>query len=511
MSTQPLSRSSLPTGALIGAPAPAATGIVHLGLGSFHRAHGAVDTALALAAGGGDWGILGVANRSRRIVEGLRAQDHLYSVLELTPHGQRTGVVDVHRGTLVAADDPDGVLAAVADPAHRIVTLTIWEKGYHRSAVTGRLDVDDPQLAGELAVGRPRTLLGQLAVGLWHRALTSQAPVTVLSCDNMQSAGTTTAAMVHEYLIAAGAPDTVLDAVAATVTFPNAMVDRIVPATTDATRSAVERLLGVHDEIPVPAEQFSMWVLEDRFAAGRPAWEAAGVIFTDEVERYELVKLRLLNGCHSLIAYLGALDGRATIPEARAQDVVADCVAAAIDDEYLPSIELPTGFDAPAYVAQLFDRWSNTALADATARVGSDGSNKLLQRVPEPALRLLHQGRTPHQLALTVAAWIACVVPPAGFDPGPIAAQMDEPRRADLARATAGTTTLAAHVEAIMTGGFFPTALAEQRRFTDRVTELLDTVVRHGVRTAAADALASRDPLTAAGTTATTRQDAAHR
>jgi len=508
---RPLSRSTLPARALIGASAPARTGIVHLGLGSFHRAHAAVDTALAMAVGGGDWGILGVATRSRRVVEGLRAQDHLYSVLELTPHGQRAGVVDVHRGTLVAADDPDAVLSAVADPAHRIVTLTISEKGYHRSASTGLLDVDDPRLAADLATGRPRTLLGQLAVGLWHRALSSQAPVTVLSCDNMQLAGTTTAPIVHQYLAAAGAPDTVLDTLAATVTFPNAMVDRIVPATTDATRTAVERLLDLHDEVPVPAERFSMWVLEDRFAAGRPAWEAAGAIFTDEVQRYELVKLRLLNGCHSLIAYLGALDGRATIPEASAQDVVAACVQAAIDDEYLPSIELPTGFDAAAYVVQLFDRWSNTALADATARVGSDGSTKLLQRVPEPALRLLRQGCTPQQLALTVAAWIACVAPPDGFDPGPIAAQIDEPHRAALARATAGTTTLAGHVEAIMTGGFFPTALAEERRFTDRVTQLLDVIVRHGIRTAAADALASRDVCTPPGARTTPEHEVARR
>jgi fructuronate reductase len=297
---------------------------------------------------------------------------------------------------------------------------------------------------------------------------------------------------VGQYLDAIDAAAEVVDWVAESVSFPNAMVDRIVPAPTDATREQVRALLGFDDAVPVPAESFSMWVLEDRFAAGRPAWERAGAIFSPEVEAYELVKLRLLNGSHSLIAYLGALDGRETIPASFAQDFVARCVDAVIHDEHLPSIELPSGFDPEAYVAQLYGRWANTTLGDRTARVGSDGSVKLLQRVPGPAVAALGRGQVPQQLVLTVAAWICCVAPPAGFDPGPVASAMVEPARERLARTTAGTTGVRGHVEAVLRGGFFPAELTAGDTFTQRVADLVEVVVQHGVRQAAAEALAAR-------------------
>jgi fructuronate reductase len=493
-----LSHATLPAGHLLGAAAPERTGIVHLGLGNFHRAHAAVYTARALAAEPGDWGIVGVANRSHRIVDALRAQKNLYGVLELGPAGERVDVVDVHRRTLVAGEEAPAVLDAVADPAHKIVTLTVSENAYHRSARTGDLDLDAADIRADLAdPEHPRTTIGLLARGLVRRAAAGGAPLTILSCDNLQSAGTTTRRMVEQFLRAATAPAEVLDWVASSVTFPNAMVDRIVPGTTDQTRADVRRLLGVDDAVPVPAEAFSMWVIEDRFAAGRPRWEAAGAIFSDEVEAYELVKLRLLNGSHSLIAYLGALDGRPTIPASRGQDFVESAVRAAIEDEYLPSIALPRGFDAGAYVESLFTRWSNTALGDETARVGSDGSSKLLQRVPGPALRLLGRGQVPQQLALTVAAWICCVVPPAGFTPGPIAEAMQEPARARLAAVTAGAPTVRAHVEAVMHGGFFPDELTAHPELVSRVADLAEAIVTDGVRAAAREALAARPAVTA--------------
>jgi fructuronate reductase len=488
-----LDRSALPAVPLIGASAPEATGIVHLGLGSFHRAHAAVYTAQAMAAAGGDWGIVGVASRSRGVVDALSAQGHLYTVLELSAERERADVVDVHRRTLVAADQTAELLAEIASAATRIITLTVSEHGYHRNASSGDLDLDADAIRADLAdPDHPRTTIGQLAAGLARRLRAGGAPVTVLSCDNLQSAGRTTGRLVGRYLDALAVPAEVQDWVAAAVTFPNAMVDRIVPATTDATRERVRALLGVDDAVPVPAEAFSMWVLEDRFAAGRPAWERAGAIFTPEVEAYELVKLRLLNGSHSLIAYLGALDGRETIAASRGQDFVARCVDAAIHDEYLPSIELPSGFDAEAYVAQLFDRWANAALGDRTARVGSDGSVKLLQRVPGAALAALARGQVPHQLALTVAGWICCVCPPAGFDPGPVAAAMLDPARERLARATAAAAGVRGHVEAVLRGGFFPAELAASDAFTRQVADSAELVVRHGVRRAAAEALAAR-------------------
>lgn len=488
-----LSRAALPAVPLVGASAPDSTGIVHLGLGSFHRAHAAVYTAQAIADGGGDWGIVGVANRNRGVVDALSAQGNLYSVLELSAEAERAEVVDVHRRTLVAADQTGELLDEIATAATRIVSLTVSEHGYHRNASTGDLDLDAEAIRADLAdPDHPRTTIGQLAAGLGRRLRAGGAPLTVLSCDNLQSAGNTTGRLVRQYLDAAGAPAELLDWVGTSVTFPNAMVDRIVPATTDATRDRVQALLGLRDRVPVPAEAFSMWVLEDRFAAGRPAWERAGAIFTPEVEAYELVKLRLLNGSHSLIAYLGALDGQDTIPAACAQEFIARCVDAAIQDEYLPSIELPTGFDPDAYVERLFARWANTALGDRTARVGSDGSVKLLQRVPGPAVWMLDRGATPNLLALTLAGWICCVCPPEGFDPGPVAAATVEPARERLARVTAGAPDVRSHVEAILRGGFFPAELAAHDEFARRVADHVESIVRAGVREAAAQALASR-------------------
>lgn len=492
-----LSRATLPEGHLIGASAPDRTGIVHFGLGNFHRAHAAVNTALALAAEPGDWGIVGIANRSRRVIDAMAAQDGLYSVVTLDPGREEVGVVDVHRRFLVAAEDGPEVLAAVADPAHKILTLTISEAGYHLDARTNELHTDSPDIAADLADGGvdPKTPLGQISFGLLKRHAEGGAPITVLSCDNLLSAGDTTKAAVVGFLKAAGASAEQLAWVAASVTFPNAMVDRIVPAPTDATRAAAEQALGVEDACPVPAELFSMWVMEDHFAAGRPHWEAAGVIFSEEVEKYELVKLRLLNGGHSLIAYLGGLDHQETIPASRGQQFVEACTRAALVNEYLPSIDQPSGFDADAYIEQLFARWNNTVLGDKTARVGSDGSAKLLQRVPIPAVELLKSGRMPEQLALTVAGWICCTCPPAGFDPGPIAAAMIEPKIEALRAVTAGASGVREHVEAILRGGFFPDDLIAFDEFVARVVHFCEVIVADGVRMAAAEALDAGAPV----------------
>ena len=487
-----LSKKTL-SGAVLGASAPPNPGMLHLGIGNFHRAHAAVYTAKAMAVQGGDWGIVAVANRSRRVVDSLAGQDYLYSILELSSAGERVDVMDVHRETLVAAEQTPELMARIAHPDIKVVTLTISENGYCRNPVTGDLDVDGKLIGADLATpDAPRTSIGQLAGALLRRYAGDAGPISILSCDNLVSAGHTAHKMVSQFLQATATPSGFHDWYEASVTFPNAMVDRIVPGTTDATRARVRELLGVVDAIPVPAERFSMWVIEDRFAAGRPAWEEGGAIFTDEVEAYELVKLRLLNGSHSLISYLGGLDGRTTIPSSFGQDFVRESVTELLNTEYLPSIDLPTGFDAEAYVNQLFDRWSNHALGDSAARVGSDGSLKLLQRVPDPALRMLNLGQMPQQLALMVAGWIACIAPPAGFDPGPVAAEMIEPAKERIAAVTAGAGSVRAHVEAIVRGGFFPEALAERDEFVARVADFVQIITSHGVRDAARAALEAR-------------------
>ncbi|CAI9403181.1 Mannitol-1-phosphate 5-dehydrogenase [Aestuariimicrobium sp. T2.26MG-19.2B] len=327
-------------------------------------------------------------------------------------------------------------------------------------------------------------MIGLLARGLERRAH-DQSPIAVVSCDNVSSNGTTTRAAVLDYLDLAGAKSSVIEHIAQHVSFPNTMVDRIVPATSDLTRARVEHLLGVDDRVPVPAERFSMWVLEDSFPAGRPAWESAGVVFSDQVDRFEELKLLVLNAMHSLISYAGALAGCATIPEAWGHEFVREAVTTAINRECLPVITAPSGFDVETHVGRLYERWSNTALGDSIARVGSDGSSKLPQRLPRPALGALDRGEVPHVMALTTAAWICCVCPPDRFRPGAIADQMDEPRRAELLSLThgrLGSDRTRSVVAAVMPG------LVDQEPFIDRVTELVGVITADGIEQAATEA-----------------------
>lgn len=475
---------------------PGGAGILHLGLGSFHRAHQAVYTAAALGAEGGDWGIVGVASRSRRVVDALHAQDHLYAVATISPEGTSLVVPGVHTDSYVAADDPARVVDDLADPRIRIATLTVTENGYSYSNATQHLDVTDPIVASDLRGGDPRSTIGQLARGLQRRAAAGGAPISILSCDNLLSNGSHTEKLVRDFVRelpdAEGAD--VLAYLDRAVTFPSSMVDRIVPSTTPELTDRVAALLGVRDDIPVPAEPFTMWAIEDRFAGGRPAWEAGGAVFTDEVGAYEQLKVRLLNGTHSLIAYLGALRGAATIPDAIALPDVESAAAAILRQEYEPSVTAPAGVDIAQYERDLFSRWGNSALGHRTSQVGSDGSVKLGQRIPGPVLHALENGAFPHLIALTVAAYLACVAPPAGFDPGPHAAAMTDPARERLtAVATRDGRDLAAR--AIVDLQLFGEELAHRTAFVDRVGDLLDTIVTRGVDRAIADSLSASDAL----------------
>lgn len=493
----PLTAATTPLTALLHQRKSLTTGIVHLGLGNFHRAHQAVYTAAALAAQDGPWGILGVANRSGAIAAAMRRQDLRYGVLEISPDSSKVTIPAVHTGAIVAADNPNVVVDAIGNHGTAIVTLTVTEHGYTYSPRTHRLDIDSPAVQADLTAGSaPVTSIGQIVRGLQRRATTHAGPITILSCDNLSDNGSHTARLVREFIEAlpAGEQSDLLPFLDHAVTFPNTMVDRIVPTTTDVDREAVARQLGINDLIPVPAEPFTMWVLQDRFAAGRPAWEHGGAVFTDDVHPYELLKLRLLNGTHSLIAYLGALDGRPTIPDSIAQPFISDAARRILIDDYLPSITVPADVDIDHYVAELFTRWSNSALKHGTHQVGSDGSVKLAQRIPEPALLHLNNGRMPHHLALTLAAYLTCLAPPAGFDAGPHAAAMSDPARANLVALHSENPGSTAFVQAVLDGGLLGQDLAQHTDFTTRVAEFRDILIRHNPAAAAAEAAqAARD------------------
>lgn len=393
-------------------------GIVHLGVGAFHRAHQAAYVEACLAGGETDWGIVGVSLRSPDTRDALAPQDGLYTLAMRGSEEQQLQVVGSLLSLLVAPEDPGAVLTALTDPRIRIVTLTITEKAYLRAA-DGSLDDSHPDIAHDLAnPGSPKTAHGFLAEALARRRAAGTPPFSVLCCDNLPANGAALHRLMVEY---ASLRDQRLDRrvhagparqadlaryVADEVAFPSSMVDRIVPATTDADRARIAVALGAEDAWPVMTEPFRQWVIEDRFPAGRPAWEKFGVTMVEDVRPFEDMKLRLLNGAHSAIAYLGLLSAHATVDRAFADPAIREFVDR-LWAEAIPTLAQDAGLEPLAYTAELAARFSNAALAHRTAQIANDGSQKLPQRIVASALARLEAGLLPEHLSLVVAAWIA--------------------------------------------------------------------------------------------------------
>lgn len=385
-----------------------ATGIVHLGIGAFHRAHQAVYTEDVLNRDGGGWGISGVSLRSPDTRDALAPQGNLYTVAVRGANGERLRVVGSVTETLVAPEDPAAVLARLTAPGTRIVGLTVTEKGYCHDPATGTLDETHPDIRHDLAEpGNPRSALGFMAEALRLRREAGLAPFTVMSCDNLPSNGETVARLLRRF---AALRDPAFGRwVEDTVAFPNSMVDRIVPATTDADRAAVAAALGMDDAWPVMTEPFTQWVIEDRFTAGRPAWETCGAELVADVHPYELMKLRLLNGSHSCIAYLGYLAGYQTVSETMADPVFAAHVRRFMDEEVTPTLPVPPGADLGRYKSSLIERFHNPALKHRTWQIAMDGTQKIPQRWLNTVRERLAAGAPIERLALGVAAWMRYV------------------------------------------------------------------------------------------------------
>jgi fructuronate reductase len=377
-------------------------GIVHLGVGAFHRAHQAATVDDCLAAGETDWGIVGASLQSASTHDALEPQDGLYTLAVRGSDGERLRVIGSIGTVLVAPRDPKRLLDALTDPGIRIVTLTITEKAYLRDA-SGRLDVRHPDIVADLAdPARPRTAHGFLVEALARRRAAGHAPFTILSCDNLPSNGKTLHGLLVEFAALRGGD---LAAHVESVSCPSSMVDRIVPATTDADRARVLDALGVEDAWPVMTEPFSQWVIEDDFSAGRPDWERFGVEMVRDVRPFEEMKLRLLNGAHSSIAYLGLLSGLDTVAKSFGDPAIRRFVSA-LWAEAAATLPKDAGLDTQAYVAALTERFDNTALAHRTAQIANDGSQKLPQRIIGSAVDRLDRGDGAQHLMLAVAAWV---------------------------------------------------------------------------------------------------------
>lgn len=392
-------------------PAPR-PGIVHLGLGAFFRAHGALYIEDAAARSGGDWGIVGVSLQSPRMRERLAPQDFVYTACELGPEGQTLRQVETVVDVLVARETPETVLAIMADPAIRFVTLTITEKGYCHDPATGRLNFDHPDIRHDLTQSQPVSAPGYLVRALARRKAAGLPPFTVLTCDNLPDNGRLVRGIVLDL---AEKLDPGLAAwIADKGRFPATMVDRIVPATKPEDIDALTAQTGHQDAAPVLHEPFRQWVVEDDFvpaygAGARPDLGAAGVELVETVTAHEHMKLRMLNGTHSALAYLGYLAGHETIADTVADPVFARFVKTLWRREIMPSLRAPAGVDLEAYADALFERYTNPGIRHRTWQIAMDGSQKLPQRLLGTMKDNLDASRPCPGLGLAVAAWMIYV------------------------------------------------------------------------------------------------------
>ncbi len=455
-------------------PSQLTTGIVHLGIGAFARAHLACFTQKLLQTAP-QWGILGASLRRPDTRDALVGQDFLYSCAERDGSGERITIIGALTGVLVT---PGEILAKLVEPTVRIVTLTVTEKGYHRLSADGALDTNDPAIRYDLAhPAAPTTVPGLLAVALRARRAAGVPAFTVLSCDNLPENGASTRHVVTQF--AAQLDPGLGSFIDAEVAFPNTMVDRIVPATTDADRARISATLGLEDRWPVVCEPFIQWVIEDNFPFGRPAWEQSGAELVADVRPYEEMKLRLLNGSHSSIAYLGQLAGWETVADAVANPALAAHIDALMQ-EVASTLQMHASVDLAGYRRALLTRFSNPALRHRTAQIAMDGSQKLPQRLFAPAIERLNAGLGAPRIALGVAAWLRFLQ---GRRDAGVELLVDDLKASVLISAARGATDARSLRDAIFAmADVMPPALASSTRFGDEVLSALLRLATHGVQ-----------------------------
>jgi mannitol 2-dehydrogenase len=382
-------------------------GIVHFGVGNFHRAHEAVYLDDLMNDGEAmEWGICGVGllPQDARMRDTLLAQDGLYTLVLRHSDGRlEPRVIGSIVKYLFAPDDSSKVVEQLADPATRIVSLTVTEGGYNNHPVTGKFDVDNPAIRKDSRSAVPSTVFGFVVAGLRRRRAEGTLPFTVMSCDNIQENGNVARAALIAF--ARLSDSEFADWIEENVAFPNSMVDRITPVTTLDDVALVERTWGVADQWPVLSEPFRQWVLEDCFADGRPPFERAGVQLVPDVMPYELMKLRLLNVSHQALAYFGFLAGYRFTHEAVRDPDIREFVRAYMDRDATPTLLPVPGVDVEGYKEQLLERLSNPEIRDTLARLCADTSNRIPKWLVPIVTANLRAGRDVSLSAAIIASW----------------------------------------------------------------------------------------------------------
>lgn len=458
-----------------------ARSIVHIGVGGFHRAHQAVYLDdLLHEPGNSGWGICGVGllEHDARMRDALLPQDCLYTVVECSAAGEKARVVGSLIHFLFAPDDPNGVIETMASPECRIVSLTITEGGYYFNQGTGEFDDGHPDIVNDLAhPHEPRCSFGYLAEALDRRRRRGLQPFTVLSCDNLQHNGDVARKMILAFAECRNAE--LHRWLAGNCAFPNSMVDRITPSTTDEHRAMVREKFGIDDAWPVVTEPFRQWVIEDRFPAGRPAWERAGAQMTSDVLPYEKLKIRLLNAGHQAICHIGRLLGYRYVHEAMANERIRMLVRTLMDQEVTPLLPEVRGIDLREYKMILLERIGNPAINDQLERIGMEGSARMPKFILPSIIEQLERGGPIRMLCFTVACWFRCL---AGFDERGSEIALVDPMRnrlRDLAR-SGGPDPRALLTLTELFGEILPQSPA----FVDSVAHALRSLYEHGAEAA---------------------------
>jgi mannitol 2-dehydrogenase len=454
-------------------------GVVHFGVGGFHRAHEAMYLDRLLAAGGaGEWGIcgVGVLEVDRAMRDALAHQDHLYTLVEKHSDGTyEPRVIGSLVEYLFAPDDPGAVIARIADPAIQIISLTITEGGYAINDVTGRFDPDAPQIAADLSPGAvPQTAFGLITRGLQRRRDEGSGPVTIISCDNLPGNGELAREAFTSF--ARLSDPELADWIEAEIRFPNSMVDRITPATTDADREEIGARFGIQDRWPVVCEPFVQWVLEDSFSARRPRLEDVGVQMVSDVAPYELMKLRLLNASHQGLCYFARLCDYTYVHEAAQDPLFHAFLRRYMDEEATPSLDPVPGVELGNYKDELIERFSNPEIRDTVARLCAESSDRIPKWLLPVVRHQLRHGGSVAFAAAIVASWARYA---GGVDEHGAAIEIVDRRRDEI-------TALAARAEenpqAFISNRELFGDLADQARFADAYRHTLSSLHTRGAR-----------------------------
>ena len=460
--------------------------IVHLGCGAFHRAHQALYTHHLLESTDSDWGICEVnlmPGNDRVLIENLKKQQLLYTVAEKGAESTELKIIGSMKEALhPEIDGCEGILNAMARPQTAIVSLTVTEKGYCADAASGQLDLNNPLIKHDLEnPTTPKSAIGYIVEALRLRREKGLKAFTVMSCDNVRENGHVAKVAV---LGLAQARDPQLAAwIEENVTFPCTMVDRIVPAATPETLQEIADQLGVYDPCAIACEPFRQWVIEDNFVNGRPDWDKVGAQFVADVVPFEMMKLRMLNGSHSFLAYLGYLGGYETIADTMTNEDYSKAAFALMMQEQAPTLSMPEGTDLNAYATLLIERFSNPSLRHRTWQIAMDGSQKLPQRLLDPVRLHLKNGGSWRHLALGVAGWMRYTQ---GVDEQGNAIDVVDPMLAEFQKINAQYQG-AERVKALLgLSGIFADDLPQNADFVGAVTTAYQQLSERGARASVA-------------------------